>query len=145
MRAHRPVSRVRLLILMCAATADFISNNDNHSTEESAKKTIFFANGEYIFQKEKKKPQLFASVRIFCPTKKKTYKIEPKRKTNNKKNKTEMIFLSDQKRELPALSKTAPWFLLFEKVETLVRISKTRTRYVTTELLGVNPPLHCFW
>ena len=66
---------------MCAATVRFISNNDNHSAEEHTKKSAHFAsNAHQTPKKEKKKQKLFANVRIFCPIKKKTYKIDSKRK-----------------------------------------------------------------
>ena len=71
--AHRPVCLVRLLILMCTAAANFISNNDNHSAARTAKKNENFAIEHTILKKEKKKAKHFASVRIFYPTKKKTY------------------------------------------------------------------------
>ena len=58
---------------MCAAVADFISNNDNHSATQTHEKRIKIVKGEHVFRKEKKKQQLFASVRIFCPTDGKTY------------------------------------------------------------------------
>jgi hypothetical protein len=71
--AHRPIYRFRLLILMCAAHLGFISNNDNHSATRKTQAHPKIENVEHVFKKEKKKQKLFANVRIFCPTKKKTY------------------------------------------------------------------------
>ena len=89
-------SYARLLILMCAAAVDFISNNDNHSARWRAPKAAQkLQSVNTCAKKEKENQKLFTNVRIFCPTKKKTYKFVSKRKRKNfEKLKKERRFLA---------------------------------------------------